>query len=327
MAKQKSQNQSIIELDTSIMFDGRDYSINAAHADAAGSVDNVLVIEQHDALNNAEDIEFNGSNSVSLSVVPRSGGVFSGPIQVPDFESLTRLDEEQKNKVVLNREDIEKRIINLTGLPAINWTGKAFKIEDFDDSVYSSFKIVSGKDSNFKSFQKKVANDFYYLYLAQDTGNIYLRVGLNGDDPEYVVLVRQLDKVSNAENLVPIEKDDPNTPTFTAGILYTRFNDIEGKFNKLDLTNETSELSTKLNAISERINQLETKINNIVNGQTTVSKASWAGNADRAKYADNAGDADKVDGKHAYDLQKVIAVGSTAPTNPVEGDIWIKYSK
>ena len=41
MAKQKSQNQSIIELDTSIMSDGRDYSINAAHADAAGSVDNV----------------------------------------------------------------------------------------------------------------------------------------------------------------------------------------------------------------------------------------------------------------------------------------------
>ena len=322
MAKQKSQNQSIIELDTSIMFDGQDYSINAAHADAAGSVDNVLVIEQHDALNNAEDIEFNGSNSVSLSVVPRSGGVFSGPIQVPDFESLTRLDEEQKNKVVLNREDIEKRIINLTGLPAINWTGKAFKIEDFDDSVYSSFKIVSGKDSNFKSFQKKVANDFYYLYLAQDTGNIYLRVGLNGDDPEYVVLVRQLDKVSNAENLVRTEDDPSDTPDFTANSLNTHFKEIEGKFNKL--TNENSGLSKELNALSVHISQLEAKINEILNGQTTVSKALWADNAGHANNADNA---DKVDGKHANDLQKVIAVGSTAPTNPVEGDIWIKYSK
>ena len=322
MAKQKSQNQSIIELDTSIMFDGQDYSINAALADAAGSVDNVLVIEQHDALNNAEDIEFNGSNSVSLSVVPRSGGVFSGPIQVPDFESLTRLDEEQKNKVVLNREDIEKRIINLTGLPAINWTGKAFKIEDFDDSVYSSFKIVSGKDSNFKSFQKKVANDFYYLYLAQDTGNIYLRVGLNGDDPEYVVLVRQLDKVSNAENLVRTEDDPSDTPDFTANSLNTHFKEIEGKFNKL--TNENSGLSKELNALSVHISQLEAKINEILNGQTTVSKALWADNAGHANNADNA---DKVDGKHANDLQKVIAVGSTAPTNPVEGDIWIKYSK
>ena len=184
MAKQKSQNQNTIELDTSIMFDGQDYSINATHADAAGKVDNALKIVQQDNLNTAVDnIEFDGSNSVSLSVVPKSGGVFTGPIQVPDFESLTSLTDDQKNKVVLNREDIERRIINLTGLPAINWTGKAFKIEDFDDSVYSSFKIVSGKDSNFKSFQKKVANDFYYLYLAQDTGNIYLRVGLNGDDP------------------------------------------------------------------------------------------------------------------------------------------------
>ena len=322
MAKRKSQNQNIIELDTSIMFDGRDYSINAAHADAAGSVDNALEIEQHDALNNAEDIEFNGSNSVSLSVVPRSGGVFSGPIQVPDFESLTRLDEEQKNKVVLNREDIEKRIINLTGLPAINWTGKAFKIEDFDDSVYSSFKIVSGKDSNFKSFQKKVANDFYYLYLAQDTGNFYLRVGLNGDDPEYVVLVRQLDKVSNAENLVHTEDDPSDTPDFTANSLNTHFKEIEGKFNKL--TNENSDLSKELNALSVHISQLEAKINEILNGQTTVSKALWADNAGHANNADNA---DKVDGKHANDLQKVIAVGSTAPTNPVEGDIWIKYSK
>lgn len=323
MAKQKSQNQSIIELDTSIMFDGQDYSINAAHADAAGKVDNALEIVQQDNLNTAVDnIKFDGSNSVSLSVVPKSGGVFTGPIQVPDFESLTSLTDDQKNKVVLNREDIERRIINLTGLPAINWTGKAFKIEDFDDSVYSSFKIVSGKDSNFKSFQKKVANDFYYLYLAQDTGNIYLRVGLNGDDPEYVVLVRQLDKVSNAENLVRTEDDPSDTPDFTANSLNTHFKEIEGKFNKL--TNENSGLSKELNALSVHISQLEAKINEILNGQTTVSKALWADNAGHANNADNA---DKVDGKHANDLQKVIAVGSTAPTNPVEGDIWIKYSK
>ena len=323
MAKQKSQNQSIIELDTSIMFDGQDYSINAAHADAAGKVDNALEIVQQDNLNTAVDnIKFDGSNSVSLSVVPKSGGVFTGPIQVPDFESLTSLTDDQKNKVVLNREDIERRIINLTGLPAINWTGKAFKIEDFDDSVYSSFKIVSGKDSNFKSFQKKVANDFYYLYLAQDTGNIYLRVGLNGDDPEYVVLVRQLDKVSNAENLVRTEDDPSDTPDFTANSLNTHFKEIEGKFNKL--TNENSGLSKELNARSVHISQLEAKINEILNGQTTVSKALWADNAGHANNADNA---DKVDGKHANDLQKVIAVGSTAPTNPVEGDIWIKYSK
>ena len=142
-----------------------------------------------------------------------------------------------------------------------------------------------------------------------------------------MVLVRQLDKVSNAENLVHKENDPSDTPDFTANSLNANFIRIEGKFNNLDLTNKNSELSTKLNELSKRINQLETEINNIVNGQTTVSKASWAGNADRAKYADNAGDADKVDGKHAYDLQKVIAVGSTAPTNPVEGDIWIKYSK
>jgi hypothetical protein len=188
-----NKTTTVDNLDYTIELDGQQYNITAAdslYADVARRTQAFLNIavkslgESSDPSKettydiNKDDISYNGSKTQSISIVPSTGGVFSGPIVVPG------LDDKENKDYAINLGDVEDLIAELRGFPTYLWTDP----DDTDDTrngtlepietavpTMSPFKVViyrtsynNPKDLQFKNIAGK-AMDCYFLAINTET--------------------------------------------------------------------------------------------------------------------------------------------------------------
>ena len=319
-------------IQNAINVNGEDYLINAYTADHTLQA---LEITKHNGENSEETIRFNGSTEYKLAIVPSTGGNFSGPISVPTQDKAL---DKIADTTVINKGEIEKIIDQLTGIPYYTWDGiNVEEVTTEEGKVLQNINIIVGSLKNFKTFNSLSTDIKPCLYLAVtsgiSSGNNYNEIYYCTKKSEYFTLAT----------------------TASYGIIKGNRTSLEQLF-----TQNTAEHTELL----ENINRALLEINNIIDGNTSVSKAlianlaldsEHADYADRAKLADKATKADYAEkagvatkaindenGDNIADTYYRSGIGGTLNTNGIAnsifistsnptnegtlGDIWIKYS-
>lgn len=314
-AKQTVKESAPLELENTLVVDGKTYNINAVAADIARQLLGVLSI-------NGET--FDGTENKAFDVMPKTGGDFSGSITVP-----TSLDqetpEESQDKTVLNRTDISHIVKQLTGSTWYKWNTDSQELSPSitDNNEYARLGIIledglgNYKVEEFAQYNYLNKEFPLWLYISK-ANEIYWGVSSNVNPF----------KLSTAYTLERRSTDNSKIPSYTAKTIYEKFNDISSLIEKISKGEQYVGIADKLrtddgenitgDAIIARIDDLKLMLSEFIGNIT--SGATYAG---RAYNADNAG---KLNGQGSEYYQKKIFVSTTEPTGAVNGDIWIKYS-
>lgn len=330
-----------------LKVDNEEYNINAVHSDAATRVDNVLVIKQ--SASDKEDISFDGGARREVSVVPSTGGTYTGTVYVQPVPENEAPAEEQ----LVNYGDIYKLVENLTGFSCYIWqvetdeqgdtirtlVGANKTEEDGEErEILDCASLIMGPESELASLAvylttTNVTNlPSYYLYICEEVPhNIYF-----GLEDRYVKLSNELRSDIN----------DDTTISYTAETLYNKFNEIDNSLINTEtrltqnLEAEKIEIYLKianiiggldddefnLKSIKENLIDIDERIEKIINGETTVANATQATNASYAT-ADTDG---RVFQTNYYrsagntDYSNTITISTANPSGGNPGDIWIK---
>jgi hypothetical protein len=331
------------ELTTTINVDGEEYNVNAV---TANSVNNALTITKC-MLTTTSTETFDGSESKTIEVVPAKGGTFGGKIRVPkNLDAIQDTD-------VLNYSDIKTKIVNelLNNALLGTWqNGKlqGIEVESTTGTNLKSICIITGNDADKNTFAVKNYNDkklSAFIYVSTDTANKG-RIYFGTAESSAVAAVSV-----SAENAVNADKagqlkNSCNITTNLASSSSASFNGtqstlkpgVEGILpiaNGGTGTNSLSNITVGAAAKLANGQNIRTKLNSsrtasfdgtkaitpgvegilpVTNGGTgqsnlanvTVGKASSA-------------DKLKVSGNYVN-----FYASRSAPTSPVNGDIWIQ---
>lgn len=336
----------IKNLKNTLKVDNEEYNINAVHSDAATRVDNVLVIKQ--SASDKEDISFDGGAQREVSVVPSTGGTYTGTVYVQPVPENEAPAEDQ----LVNYGDIYKLVENLTGFSCYTWqvetdehgnivrtlTSANRKEEDEEErEILDCASLIMGPESELASLAEYLTATnitslpSYYLYICDEVPhNIYF-----GLENKYVKLSNELRSDIS---------DD--TVSYTAETLYNKFNELDNSLidteTRLTQSLEAEKLEIylkianiiggldddefNLKSIKEDLIDIDERIEKIINGETTVAKATQATNASYAT-ADTDG---RVFQTNYYrsagntNYSNTITISTANPSGGNPGDIWIK---
>ena len=150
-----------------------DKAINSDEANRANELTNSLIIKNIGLEGTVvKETCFNGKNSEEISIVPASGGRFSGRIKVVKNTNKT-IDKE----AILNYEDILDRVVpNLINRSVFyRWNGE--ELSSAIEEAVNSISIVCGEENNIEGFSEHNNTSSEpltsYLYICSDSGNIY----------------------------------------------------------------------------------------------------------------------------------------------------------
>jgi hypothetical protein len=172
-----------LELEKTLLVDNQEYNVNAVHAT---QVDSNLIINQVGIEGTSTPTVFNGSTETEISIVPSSGGKFSGPI-CSESAINVRTGEKIKNEAVLNYGDfnevILKSLINNSIL--YNWSSKTLTPALEESTAVRGISLIVGTETEltstatnnlgFAKLNAQTNNKWLpaYLYICTDTKNIY----------------------------------------------------------------------------------------------------------------------------------------------------------
>jgi hypothetical protein len=227
------------DLHNVLKINGEDYNINAVYSDRAGSADtaakctgtaesaNTAAVADTAAIANevkyalhikeagTETCSFNGSEDITIDIVPATGGVFSGPIRVPANE-----DESLPDEAVLNYKDIVNKVLYqlINNSTTYVWDGDELSPTSANGAI-NGLSLITGSFSALEAFidyNKNTASTKInaYLYICTDNGNIYYNT-INSDTAVPVAI--------NATNLCSTTKDGTD---YTADSLQKILSDI-----------------------------------------------------------------------------------------------------
>jgi hypothetical protein len=337
------QAMEVLELANTIEADGTTYNINAVHAenanqaekaadaDVAGKVANALFIKSVGlgGTELANPIQFNGSEEKTITVVPASGGKFTGPVRVGNVKNTanSREDGSILADAVLNYNDIINVVLKslITNSTTYEWKrneqieGEPLELfPGITEGTINGISIVTGDEADLVAFEATNNSDnklLAFIYICLDTGSIYF-------GGAKIALVKL---AINAEKIISVK--DP-----------TKFYDYD-KIAALDVSingNGTeSGLIIDIETISNELRRLiatnATNISNIINGVTEVGKSNQASSATKATndannkaihynyYRINATTSDN------RTTEKIITISQNGPSGGNIGDIWIQY--
>lgn len=339
-------------LDKTLTLNGTAYNVNAVEA---SWVENKLTINKIDLEGNIDtkkSVEFNGSEGKSLDVVPAEGGKFSGPIRVPDTSDFS-------DEAVINYKDIKEVVLD--DILNKNTIYKyAYKAENDPDNLsipttegtINGISVVVGTQADVSHFSAENANTkrlTHYLYISLDTGAIFYGTS-DSSEAKKLAEIAEIAEIAGSSYLLVDEQD--STKYFTWNDLNTKVNEIIQQINVN---------STHIGSAQAIITELDQWVSEIIEGDISVGKADYA---TEAGYADTAFNLKNdtggactgndlyglcVDGhvpaikakqddtgytiKNGYyrsnfntnEINYIHISSSYEPTNPKNGDIWIKY--
>lgn len=183
-------NTSPLELDNIIVVDDKEYNVNAVHSDSATQVDNKLIINQSvfketetangielakatELAKAKEQIEFDGASQETISVVPSTGGLFSGRIAMEPENDL--VNSKLSNEAIINYGEVLRIVEQLTGSGWFTWDGEKFSGKK-DNNIPQRIGIVIGSSDKIGSFTDKNFEEKLipsYLYISSDNGDMY----------------------------------------------------------------------------------------------------------------------------------------------------------
>lgn len=337
--RQATRNTEVtaLELDKILSVDGQLYNINA---NKATKVDNQITINEHLADDEVNTKNFNGSDEVTIDIVPAAGGEFKGPIGVP---TLTEAELQDVNgNTVINKSNISSFITTLTGSGWYRWAvddsgEKKFETVKANGDVSQHLGIVVGNESDIDLFvtynnNGPEAERSYlplYIYLCENTGNIFY--GTIGGE-------KAIQLSTDSHKLI-----SPTSATsFTADELAQKFTEID--LNVATLSGGTSmslqSLEGRMATAESNISTAQTNINTntanitkITNGTTKVPSAAAADTATSATSATKA--TQDSNGTHIRNNYyrsasnstnaNTITISTSGPSGGNDGDIWIVY--
>ena len=226
----ENQVNEILELDTTLKVGNNTYNINA---EKAGQVENSLKItEVITGEETTANKEFNGSTPVDISVVPSTGGTFTGAINVPDVPEDT---SEVPSTSVLNYKGILNKVLTEISnhSTVYEWEAEedAFDRGDLkaklEGAAPSGICVVIGVEKDrlvFGRYNEKNKVLPAYFYICSDSGNIYY---CTYDD--YIKLAAESDSARELNYYG--NQTTPDTPSisYTAEDLKNKFDDIDAR--------------------------------------------------------------------------------------------------
>ncbi len=275
-----NSNKNIENLDYTIDLDGKQYNLTAADslwADIARRVENALKVTLSTKQNDSNEIvNYDGDESRAISVVPSTGGVFTGPISIPNLQN------DQDKSFAINLDALEKLIKNLDGFPTYIWiekpdgSGEGELRAMEDDPEFSPFKVVLYESStdNPAGIKFEIAENTYThcYFFAINLNTGWLSLGeakADGSDTTYIDLrVNAADNANNSMNAVNAtyilddsidENQDKTTYNFDdIADMDQRLADIEDQFD----VNNADSLIKLVQIINNSINKHLTELPN-----------------------------------------------------------------
>lgn len=192
-------------LDPTIELDGTEYNLTAVDAlwaDVARRVEKSLdiTLSEHMEPNNNAKVIYDGDDTKSISIVPSTGGVFTGPVVIPDPPTDSENDPD-KDKYAINLKNVYLLIQKLKGFPTYIWDGSelAGQEPDVNSDSLSPFKVVlyynqtpsNPTENNPKAIRFSDDNGYIECYFfAINLYNGYLSLGhcFKDKDTEYISL-------------------------------------------------------------------------------------------------------------------------------------------
>lgn len=176
MAKTRQSSTPNKKLASTLLVDNTSYDIIAKEAE---SVKSSLTITEVGYDETTTTKVYNGSSDKEISIVPSTGGSFTGKIIVPSLEEGTIPDGTQ----VINCQDINNKILvklldgfkNTTVL--YTWNEGTLTIPtEIPDGAACSTSLVTGTEAGITQFAEKNFNEYKlpaYLYICTDTHNLF----------------------------------------------------------------------------------------------------------------------------------------------------------
>jgi hypothetical protein len=285
-------------LQNTLVIDDDIYEVNAVEASRVqASLKITLATTDPNGESNGEsndDIEFNGSEAKEVSIVPASGGVFTGPIKVPDATDLSSID----GKAVVNYGDLSILTTNLRGAGWYKWENNNFE-QVTEDNVAKHLGIVRESGENdtigaFVAYNNEYNRLPVFLYIDRG-GDLYL--GAHGESSAI--------KLAQAKQLFDADKKNSYD-----------YNTINNLLTAVQTLNGTS------SGHADRLDDLESILDE--NNSNIVKEATKATNDSddkeiRTNYYRSASSTNRINSIH------ITTTSSPVPTNAQIGDIWIKY--
>lgn len=179
-------------LTNTITIENEEYNINAKEADVAKKVQASLKINKSNLTDGtSEPVDFDGSINKEVTIVPASGGKFTGRITVPPHPNAT-----VDSVAVLNYGDLQSRVLpNLINNSVLySWDGS--NLDATTGDAINSISIVKGSEDQvdeFAQYNKTSANKLpTYLYVCSDSGNIYLGTSESTDVQQLASIATKL---------------------------------------------------------------------------------------------------------------------------------------
>ena len=318
-------------LENVIEIENENYNINAVHSDTAGQTTGKLTLKKKQ-LSGDEDVIFDGSSNRTVSIVPSTGGVFSGGVQLQSQPPLNTTAEAELAKAV-NLGSVKTIIKNLAGHPCCTWDGNnlAFETVDGDEDSLQKVSLITGTSLNFNSFINQNPKPVFFLYICTDNGAIYFGTSA---DAGYIQLGTQAYSAEDASNLVSsttvgcswnadsiTEAFQENNAAHTeiSNLMSERLDTLETLHNNhMDAIDET--ITSLEETLSSDIDDVDNRIDGLISssGTTAVNKAvkDGSGTTIRTGYYRSA---------HNTTNANTITISTADPSGGTNGDIWIKY--
>lgn len=318
-------------LENVIEIENENYNINAVHSDTADQTTGKLTLKKKQ-LSGDEDVVFDGSSNRTISIVPSTGGVFSGGVQLQSQPPLNTTTEAELAKAV-NLGSVKTIVKNLAGHPCCTWDGNnlVFETVDGDEDSLQKVSLITGTSLNFSSFINQNPKPVFFLYICTDNGAIYFGTSAESG---YIQLGTQAHEADDAKTLVSSttvgrtwdadsisEAFEANTTAHTEinNLMSERLDDLSTLHNNhMDVLDEAI---TSLEAtLSSDIDDVDSRIDGLISttGTTAVNRAvkDGSGTTIRTGYYRSA---------HNTTYANTITISTADPSGGNNGDIWIKY--
>lgn len=177
------------DLANTLQINGETYNINAVQAEHATAADTAKKAKQLEHVlsliintfsDTAEKIDYDGSEDYEVSLVPASGGKFTGPLRVPNVEgTINKTGDVIEPEAVLNYNDIANTVLTefINNSTIYNWDGEEL-LPQITGGTINGISIVVGNRANLESFvnanNRKTKNHilaFLYISLDADADN------------------------------------------------------------------------------------------------------------------------------------------------------------
>lgn len=318
-------------LENVIEIENENYNINAVHSDTAGQTTGKLTLKKKQ-LSGDEDVVFDGSSNRTVSIVPSTGGVFSGGVQLQSQPPLNTTAEAELAKAV-NLGSVKTIIKNLAGHPCCTWDGRnlAFETIEGDEDSLQKVSLITGSSVNFPSFINQNPKPVFFLYICTDNGAIYFGTSA---DAGYIQLGTQAHRAIDANTLVSTTTAgrtwdaDSISEAFEANTTaHTEINNLMSEqldaltaLHNTDMGTLSGTIASLEETLNSDIDDVDSRIDSLISSSSTtaVNRAvkDGSGTTIRTGYYRSA---------HNTTNANTITISTSDPSGGTNGDIWIKY--